>query len=674
MTRRLHVNNFVTTLASDISSGATSISITSATGFPAVGSGAVANVTLANGSTIEIVTCTAISGTTLTVTRGAEGTTPAAFVAGSTVSIRPTADSVDRKLDEDSYTTTATAAGTTTLTVDSNRKQYFTGSTTQTVVLPVTSTLALGRAFKIVNESSGVVTVQSSGANTIQAMAANTILDLECILTSGTGIASWYAKYSDKTAGGGSVIGPASATDNAAVRFDGTTGKLVQNSEVIISDSNAITGAASITTSADSSFNSVSIGRGASSVSTNTAVGTSTLAAITSGTGCSAFGYQAGQALTSALNNTAFGSEALKTNTTANNNAAFGQSALKVCTGSNNAGFGINACFALQGGSNNIGFGTSSLFSLTSGDDNLGIGYLSGQTITTGTRNIIIGGAADVDTNDAAGTIAIGYSAVSTKSTGSTSSDNGPGIAIGSSTAKVGFRGNGTIYPGNLWRVKVNGTQYMIPLAADGSTALPVANGGTNATSAGITAFNNITGYTAAGATGTTSTNLVFSTSPTLTTPTLGVASATSINFGQDALNYYDEGTFTPTFTFGFVGDLSVVYTNQTGEYTRIGRMVYVSFRVDFTPTYTTSSGNARFGGLPFTVNGSVNGPGNILDTNTAITWPATYTSASVIIAGGTTYANVIFLKSAGNSATLDTAGLASGVAVRIVWSGFYLI
>ena len=59
---------------------------------------------------------------------------------------------------------------------------------------------------------------------------------------------------------------------------------------------------------------------------------------------------------------------------------------------------------------------------------------------------------------------------------------------------------------------------------------LPVANGGTNSSSAGIAAFNNITGYTAAGATGTTSTNLVFSTSPTLVTPVLGAATATSIN------------------------------------------------------------------------------------------------------------------------------------------------
>ncbi len=40
----------------------------------------------------------------------------------------------------------------------------------------------------------------------------------------------------------GDVIGPASATDHAAVRFDTTTGKLIQNSGVIINDSNNITG------------------------------------------------------------------------------------------------------------------------------------------------------------------------------------------------------------------------------------------------------------------------------------------------------------------------------------------------------------------------------------------------------------------------------------------------
>jgi hypothetical protein len=40
----------------------------------------------------------------------------------------------------------------------------------------------------------------------------------------------------------GDVIGPASATDNAIVRYDGTTGKLIQNSAVTIDDSNNVSG------------------------------------------------------------------------------------------------------------------------------------------------------------------------------------------------------------------------------------------------------------------------------------------------------------------------------------------------------------------------------------------------------------------------------------------------
>lgn len=42
-------------------------------------------------------------------------------------------------------------------------------------------------------------------------------------------------------AGTGDVVGPSSATDNAVARFDSTTGKLIQNSGVIIDDSNNVT-------------------------------------------------------------------------------------------------------------------------------------------------------------------------------------------------------------------------------------------------------------------------------------------------------------------------------------------------------------------------------------------------------------------------------------------------
>jgi hypothetical protein len=45
----------------------------------------------------------------------------------------------------------------------------------------------------------------------------------------------------------GDVVGPASATDNAIARFDTTTGKLIQNSVVTVSDTGAIAGATTIT-------------------------------------------------------------------------------------------------------------------------------------------------------------------------------------------------------------------------------------------------------------------------------------------------------------------------------------------------------------------------------------------------------------------------------------------
>lgn len=89
------------------------------------------------------------------------------------------------------YTTTATAAGTTTLTVASTQFQFFTGTATQTVVLPVTSTLFTGLSYTVVNNSTGVVTVQSSGANTVLVMGPQSTATFVCILTSGTTAASW---------------------------------------------------------------------------------------------------------------------------------------------------------------------------------------------------------------------------------------------------------------------------------------------------------------------------------------------------------------------------------------------------------------------------------------------------------------------------------------------------
>ncbi len=102
----------------------------------------------------------------------------------------------------DGFTTTVTAAGTTTLTVASNYIQEFTGATTQTVTLPVTSTLVAGQSFFIINNSSSNVTVNSSGGNAVQVMAANTSIILTCVLASGTTAASWNGSYIFDSGGG----------------------------------------------------------------------------------------------------------------------------------------------------------------------------------------------------------------------------------------------------------------------------------------------------------------------------------------------------------------------------------------------------------------------------------------------------------------------------------------
>jgi len=76
-------NNAATTLASGISSGATSFTVASASGFPTLGASDWTYISLTN----EVVKVTAISGTTFTCVA-----TSGAHLSGITVELRMTAD------------------------------------------------------------------------------------------------------------------------------------------------------------------------------------------------------------------------------------------------------------------------------------------------------------------------------------------------------------------------------------------------------------------------------------------------------------------------------------------------------------------------------------------------------------------------------------------------------
>jgi len=59
---------------------------------------------------------------------------------------------------------------------------------------------------------------------------------------------------------GGDVVGPASATDNAIARYDTTTGKLIQNSLVIVDDTGSVTGVNALTAESLTVNNNATLG------------------------------------------------------------------------------------------------------------------------------------------------------------------------------------------------------------------------------------------------------------------------------------------------------------------------------------------------------------------------------------------------------------------------------
>jgi hypothetical protein len=107
------------------------------------------------------------------------------------------------------YTSTATAAGYTSLTNTSTYYQQFTGTLTQTVVLPNTATLTLGWTFHIVNNSTANVVANTfANAATAITIPANTTAMVTCVDVTANTAAAWEIGLTDFSTytGTGSVV------------------------------------------------------------------------------------------------------------------------------------------------------------------------------------------------------------------------------------------------------------------------------------------------------------------------------------------------------------------------------------------------------------------------------------------------------------------------------------
>lgn len=389
------------------------------------------------------------------------------------------------------FATTATAAGTTTLTVGSAEQQHFTGTTTQTVVLPVVSTLTLGQSFTIYNASTGTVTVESSGANTIQVMAAGTQLIVTVILTTGTSAASWSTAYSN-TSGSFGVITTGTANDLAYYQTSGTTispltsannGLLVTSGSGVPSIGNAI--------GADIIINGVTAGRGTSNIATNTVFGAGSLTLTNTSRHMSIMGDAAGAVLTNGNDSVIIGYQALAIASVSSGDVVIGSQAMPD-SAANNVVIGNLACNGSGAGSGTqvTVIGQAALTSSTSlcvGTVAIGQGTGSGGSpggvaITSDSQSTLIGYSADSNAADPGHIIALGAYAVAEVATGATASDNGDGIAIGSpnlpmafANGCVGFRGDflpfqdvsSSVTTHGFWRPKINGINVFMPLFED---------------------------------------------------------------------------------------------------------------------------------------------------------------------------------------------------------------
>jgi len=217
---------------------------------------------------------TVSTGGTLTISGGNGITTS---VSGSTFTIS--------SIGAGGYTSTATGGTTTTLTSSSSANQFFTGSTTQTVKLPDTSTLTIGQEYYITNQSTGALTIQTSAAGAITTVPAGAGAVFTVASTSAQ---TWVTEFNGATTvtGSGSLVLSTGATLNQP-SFVGPSFSSISNSGVLTLPSSGNDTIVARTTTDTLTNKSISFG---SNTITMTSAQLATAVSDETGTGVLVFG------------------------------------------------------------------------------------------------------------------------------------------------------------------------------------------------------------------------------------------------------------------------------------------------------------------------------------------------------------------------------------------------
>lgn len=169
----------------------------------------------------------------------------------------------------------------------------------------------------------------------------------------------------------------------------------------------------------------------------------------------------------------------------------------------------------------------------------------------------------------------------------------------------------------------------------------------------------------------------------TLTVPATGTAAlrdvagtfsavqtfSAGINLGAETLTVYDEGVWTPELQGSGGNPTSVTYAGQTGQYTRIGDMVFFAFQVTVT-SFTGGAGTARIS-LPLTARNPVNlGAYRCAALVHNVTIPAAVQDMQFSVVSGAAVGALSGTRSATSSYTILLSDL--GASALIQASGIY--